>query len=554
MPLAPTAHPRAQITARNLTLSRGGSPIIQDLSLTLTEQSRTAIVGENGCGKSTLLSGLAGSLSPTSGSVNTHGRIGVAEQELSIAGDRTVGDEVALAIADSLTAVAALDRAAQELAADEPGAASRYEQALATATRLDAWDAQRRIDVALAALDAEAQRGRTLHELSVGQRYRVRLACLLGGDAQILLLDEPTNHLDAAALTFLATQLRGRAGGFAIVSHDRSLLREVASTFVDLDPSADGRPATYSGTLDEYQASKQSARARWEQEHTAQIASQAQLRAELDAAQTRLVSGWRPPKGTGKHQRATRAASLVGNVKRRQEALDNARVQAPQPPLRLALPARWTTPPGTLLVANGIALPPRLTSPVHLALSAGDRVLVRGANGAGKSTLLKMLSGCLAPAFGSVSQGHAARVLLLSQESNPAWRASNVTVHEAFRSRAELLVSRGELSDSRTVALSSLGLLDHAEHCRPVRALSAGQRRRLDLALALLSQPDVLLLDEPTNHLSMSLVDELIDAIKQVPAAVVVATHDRDMQRALHDWTELNLNWTASDPAHSAID
>lgn len=78
MPSAPTTHRRAHIAARNLTLSQGGSPIMQGLNLTLTEESRTAIVGENGWGKSTLLAGLAGGLPPTSGSIEAHGKIGVA--------------------------------------------------------------------------------------------------------------------------------------------------------------------------------------------------------------------------------------------------------------------------------------------------------------------------------------------------------------------------------------------------------------------------------------------------------------------------------------------
>lgn len=541
MPSAPNTHRRAHIAARNLTLSRGGSPIIQGLNLTITEESRTAIVGENGRGKSTLLAGLAGTLPPTSGSLESHGKTGMAEQELRIAGDRTIGDTVAFAIADSLAALAEFEQATQALAAAAPGAADQFELALATATRLDAWDAERRVDVALAALGADTRRDRKLRELSVGQRYRVRLACLLGGDAQILLLDEPTNHLDAAALAFLTEQLRTRAGGFAIVSHDRGLLRAVASSFVDLDPGADGRPAVYSGGFDEYLAGKRASRARSEQLHAAQLTSQAQLQSDLDAAQARLISGWRPPKGTGKHQRATRAASLVGIVKRRQEALETVQVASPPPPLQLALPAAWQPRPGTLLSASGLALPPRLSRPVDLVVTAGDRLLVRGPNGAGKSTLLRMLNGDLVPTRGAVSRGNNARVLLLSQESDPAWRDSVLTVRDLFRSRAALLVSRGVIPEARAISLDSLGLIAQSEHDQPVGSLSAGQHRRLDLALAFLAQPDILLLDEPTNHLSMTLIDELIDAVQLMPAAVVVATHDRDMQQALHHWPQLEL-------------
>ena len=84
----------------------------------------------------------------------------------------------------------------------------------------------------------------------MGQRYRVRLACVLGARPDLLLLDEPTNHLDAVSLAFLTERLREHTGGLAIVSHDRALLRDVAGEFLDLDPSSDGRPRLYHGGYD----------------------------------------------------------------------------------------------------------------------------------------------------------------------------------------------------------------------------------------------------------------------------------------------------------------
>ncbi|UMG92282.1 ATP-binding cassette domain-containing protein [Nocardioides sp. TF02-7] len=71
--------------------------------------------------------------------------------------------------------------------------------------------------------------------------------------------------------------------------------------------------------------------------------------------------------------------------------------------------------------------------------------------------------------------------------------------------------------------------------------MSEGQRRRLDLALQLAARPNLLILDEPTNHLSMGLVDEVTDAVRRTEAAVVVATHDRQLLRDLHDWPRLEI-------------
>ena len=191
------------------------------------------------------------------------GTIGLARQELAARDGETVGTLTSEALAASLAALAALDEATLALADGDPGAEDRYAAALDAATRLDAWDAERRVDVALEALGACTDRDRPLATLSVGQRYRVRLACLLGARHDVLLLDEPTNHLDADGLDFLTRRLREHDGGLAVVSHDRALLRDVADRFLDLDPTRDadaapvrrrlrrlaGRPAARAGAL-----------------------------------------------------------------------------------------------------------------------------------------------------------------------------------------------------------------------------------------------------------------------------------------------------------------
>lgn len=542
---ASSMHPRAQITARDLTIERGGSPVIRDLNLTVREGSRIAVVGENGRGKSTLLAALAGLLLPSGGAVTRRGRIGVAEQEMPADDGRTVGEAVAFAIRDSIDALAALDAASAALAAAGSAAeasrtADAYTTALDTATRLDAWDADRRVTVALEAFDAETDRDRPLRELSIGQRYRVRLACLLGGDAELLLLDEPTNHLDASSLDFLTESLRGRCGGFVVVSHDRQLLRDVADTLVDLDPGPDGRARVHGGGYDGYLAGKTTDRARWEQAYAEQRETETRLRDDLAAAQQRLVSGWKPPKGTGKHQRATRAPGVVQSVRRRQAELEVHALEVPEPPLRLTVPEYRAALRGTLLTAESVGLEPRLRAPVSCSLRAGDRLLVRGPNGAGKSTLLAILSGVLQPSTGLVLRREGVRIEALAQESEFS-RAGSLAAASLFRRRAAELVARGELPQSRVVSLDSLGLLGAAERTKPVRELSIGQQRRLDLALRLLAQPDVLILDEPSNHLSIALIDELMEALTCSAAAVVVSTHDRGMLRDLAEWEAVSL-------------
>ena len=291
------ARSRAQLVAASVHVERGGRPVLVDVSVSVSAGTRLGVVGENGRGKSTLLHVLAGTLRPDSGTVSRIGSIGVAEQELAAGDARTVGELIDVELADARAALQALDEAAAAMAAEVEGADDEYAAALDAATALDAWDADRRVDLALDALGAVRDRSRALAQMSVGERYRVRLACLLGAQHDFLLLDEPTNHLDEHGLDFLTAALRDHPGGVVLVSHDRVLLADVVTKILDLDPSIDGRPRVYGDGYEGYRAGRAAAMARWEQDYDQHLAEEARLADDLSAAQNRLRSGWRPPKG-----------------------------------------------------------------------------------------------------------------------------------------------------------------------------------------------------------------------------------------------------------------
>ncbi|WP_037824335.1 ABC-F family ATP-binding cassette domain-containing protein [Streptomyces sp. NRRL B-1347] len=529
----------AHVRAEDVTVTRGSRRVLNDVSVTVSARARVAVVGENGRGKTTLLHVLAGLVAPDGGTVHRAGTIGLARQELAVPDGATVGALTSEALTASLAALAALDGATLALAAGDPGADDRYAAALDTATRLDAWDAERRVDVALEALGACADRERTLATLSVGQRYRVRLACLLGAHHDVLLLDEPTNHLDADGLDFLTRRLREHDGGLAVVSHDRALLRDVADRFLDLDPTRDGRPRLYAGGYDAWQDARRRDRERWEQDHEEQLAEHRRLKDAVSKARDRLSTGWRPEKGTGKHQRQSRAPGVVQALKRQQDALEAHRIDVPEPPVALRWPDPGVRPRAPQLRAHGVAVDGRLAGPVDLSVDGGDRLLVTGPNGAGKSTLLAVLGGALAPTDGAVRTARGARVVRVTQET--AGQDPALTAREAYALHVGRLVAGGALRDAEAVPLGALGLLDSEALRTPVGRMSQGQRRRLDLALALAGRPGLILLDEPTNHLSSALVDELTEAIRGTSAAVVVATHDRQLLRDLADWPRLEV-------------
>ncbi|MEU1812417.1 ABC-F family ATP-binding cassette domain-containing protein [Micromonospora aurantiaca (nom. illeg.)] len=534
----PAGH-RAHVRADGVRVVRGGRVVLSDVGVTVSAGSRLAVVGENGRGKTTLLHVLAGILAPDQGTVERLGTIGVARQNLEARNGETVGTLVHGAIRESERALRALDDAADALAEGRAGADDAYATALDAATRLDAWDAQRRVDVALAGLDACPDRDRPLATLSVGQRYRVRLACLLGARVDLLMLDEPTNHLDADSLAFLTARLREHPGGVVLVTHDRALLRDVATEFLDLDPSADGRPRRYAGDYTAWQDGRRRDFANWVRDHEAQQAEHQRLADAVREAQGRLSTGWRPEKGHGKHQRQSRAPGLVQALRRRQEALDEHRITVPEPPQPLRWPPLDTRAGLPILRCHDVTVTGRLRTRVTLTLDGGDRLLVTGPNGAGKSTLLSVLAGDLVPSTGEVRRPSGARVAYLGQEV-PDWPPL-MLAHDLYEQHVGRLRSIGRLGSGTALPLGATNLLDAEARRTPVGRMSHGQQRRLNLALRLAERPDLLILDEPTNHLSAPLVDDLTAALLTTRAAVVVATHDRQMLHDLAAWPALPL-------------
>jgi len=490
---------RTHLVAEALSVTLGTRQIFTDLSLTLSPGERLFVVGENGRGKTTLLNTLAGRIVPDAGSVSCQGSLAVADQQMRVSG--TVGDAVRDTIAPAERALELLDAALITIE-DNP---QDYAEALAEAERLDAWDAHRRVRSSLASLDADFPDDTALADLSVGQRYRVRLACLLAGHHDHLLLDEPTNHLDHAGLAFLTEQLRQRTGSVLVISHDRVLLQDLATRVLDLDPTPDGLPRMWGNGYHGYRAGRAALEQAWADEYAAQTARQAQLQSDLQQAQSRLSTGWRPPKGTGKHARQSRAPGVVQSVKRRQEALDAAKVTLPPPPPVLTFPRLHAKSTRTYLRAEEISLDGRLTGPLSLAVRGGDRLVITGPNGAGKSTLIEILAGRLSPTTGTVSAPDPAAIGYLRQESEETG--------------------------------------DH---------LSMGQRRRRDIARLLQSGPSVLLLDEPTNHLSIAAVTQLTQALEETEAAVVLVTHDRQLLADTAHWPRLQITPAGAPPATPA--
>ncbi|HZG91095.1 MAG TPA: ABC-F family ATP-binding cassette domain-containing protein [Pseudonocardia sp.] len=528
------------LLAHDLVKVYGDRAVLDGVSLTAAPGRRIGLIGENGAGKSTLLRLLAGVEAPDAGSVVRPPDLGFAHQELPFAGSATVADVLDDALRESRAALRELDELAGRLAdhPDDSGLLARYGERLDRCTEHDAWDADRRADLVLDGLGlAAVAADRPVGTLSGGQRSRLGLAALLVRRPSTLLLDEPTNHLDDDAAAFLEAQLRGLPGVVVAASHDRAFLDAVCTDLVDLDPAVDG-PTRYGGGYSAYQAERRAERVRWEQRYAAEQEELRTLRRAVSHTARQVAPHDRPPRDRDgfiyafKGARVQQAVSRrVRDARRRLDELARDQVRHPPAPLRFTA-TLGSAAPGAVAALRGVAVPGRLTVP-HLDLGAAEQLLVTGPNGAGKSTLLAVLAGVLPPATGTVHHRRGLRVGLLAQDTR-------IPRPE----RTALAVYTERLGEERAAArpLGELGLLAPRDLDRPVRELSVGQRRRLDLALLVADAPQLLLLDEPTNHLSPALADELEEALGSAPGAVVVASHDRWLRRR---WTGRELSLSA---------
>ncbi|MFD6394340.1 ABC-F family ATP-binding cassette domain-containing protein [Nocardia sp. NPDC060259] len=476
-----------QLSLRGVSKSYADRPVLDTVTATIRPGERVGIVGENGSGKSTLLRVLAGLDRADTGSVIVSADGGLGHLAQTLAGD-TVGAAIELALAELRDLERGMHAAAEAQDMD------RYGELLTRFEARDGYTADARVDASLHGLGlAGIDRDRSLDSLSGGERARLGLACLLAASPEVLLLDEPTNHLDENALTWLENRLRTHHGTVVLVSHDRIFLDRVVTAIIEV---ADGGLTRFGGGYTGYLAEKAAARVRWEQEY-AQWRSEIGRLEEFATTTAQQVAHGRAMSDNNKmayDRNAGRVQSSVASrVRQTAERLRRLRADpVPCPPEPLCFRGRFAAVGSHTEFAIGpVTLGPR------------GRLLIHGPNGAGKSTLLD-----------AIHASAPGRVGYLRQEDR---FDPDRSVTETYGFGRAALVATG---------LFAPELLD-----RSVGTLSEGQRRRLSLARVLAGDHDLLLLDEPTNHLSLTLVDEMEQALHDYRGAVVVVSHDRALRR-----------------------
>ncbi len=551
--MSTSTHSFTHLRVSGISKSFPDRRVFTNLTFTVAHHDRVGIIGENGSGKTTLLRIIAGELVPDAGTVEIfapHGdelHIGLLRQQPQFSDTLTVAEVLEQAVTRLRTAEDNVARTAQAIASapEESKAVDRYVEALDLAERLGVWDIEARVETTMHGLGIGALgRGKTVAQLSGGQRARLAMASLLLSTPDVLLLDEPTNHLDDAALEYLTTVISDWHGPVLMVSHDRVFLDDTVRSILDLDPAP--RPVVaqlddealdtvgvtrFTGTYSDYLQFRHEARQRWQHQYSQEQAELRRLRSAVDDNQVVGHSDWQPRTESRIAQKyhADRNAKVVARRVNdaRSRLLEAEEHQIVKPPelltfqgLGAAAPMADTTVSAdeALIRARRVAVTGRL-APVSCTVSSGDRVLITGANGSGKSTLLQILAGELAPTRGSLRRSDEVTYRMLRQESS--WDAvGNLSARAVYEQAVGV-------DRAVAVPLSLFGLLSPRDESRPVATLSIGQQRRLDLAVLLANPPQVLLLDEPTNHLSLLLVTQLEDSIDHYPGTVVVATHDR---------------------------
>ena len=536
------SRPHRECLVRGGTVRFGDRTVIEGVDLAVGAADRLAVIGDNGSGKSTLLRVLAGALSLCSGEriVQLPGGLAFADQRPEFPAGTTVTGALDLLLAEVRRLEVEVQRAAEELAgADaehQPQLLDRLSRAMDRFEARDGYRLDQRVDAALEQLSlGHLDRDRPVHSLSGGERARLALAAALSSRAELLLLDEPTNDLDESGIAWLEERLAHHRGALVVVTHDRAFLERFATDIVCVE---DGGLRRYGNGYAGYLSARAAERQRLLVEHEAwrqDLARNEELVAansfRLDAIPRKQV---RASFGHGAFRARSRDHGATSRIKQAKERIERLTARsAPRPPEPLHFAPRFTgdpvsvggeAPPGApvLLAASAIASGgggrgPRLALDL-LDVHARDRWLISGANGAGKTTLLRVLAGEHQPERGTVWRRPGLRMAWLRQDLDADAEGGLL---DAFAH------ATGTHRDDAADALLGLGLFAPRDLDLMLTQLSVGQRRRLEVAVAVTVPSDVLLLDEPTNHLAPELVEQLEHALVDYPGAVLTVTHDR---------------------------
>lgn len=470
------------INCEDVSLSYGLKPLLDHVSLGINETDRIGIVGLNGGGKTTLLEILTGLQEPDSGRVSRRSnlRFAVVTQRSPLPPGATVGE--------AILASQGLDS---------------YE-----------WASDARIRTTMAGLGiGNLGLNTPVEQLSGGEKRRVALAAALIQELDLIVLDEPTNHLDVEGVQWLADHLLSRHCTVVVVTHDRWFLDAIATRTWEVH---DGQVDMYDGGYNDWVFARA--------ERARQAAATEQRRQNLMRKELAWLRRGAPARTSKPRYRIEAAEALIEDVPEPRNSAELMKFSAKRLGKTVIdfFDGKLVGPSGDVLVEH-----------LNWMLAPGERIGLVGVNGSGKTTLLRTLAGDYPLAAGKRVQGPTVHIGWLKQELNDL--PTDRTVLQAVEDVAgRVTIGKNELTASQL--LERLGF-QPARQRTPVKDLSGGERRRLQLTRILMDEPNVLLLDEPTNDLDIDTLQQLEDLLDQWAGTLVVVSHDRYLIERICDST-----------------
>ena len=477
------------INLENVEKSYGLKILLDKVSLGVNEGDRIGVVGLNGGGKSTLLKVISKQAPADAGRVshNNDLRLAMVTQDV---------------LRECLTDPEKKDLTVGQAVLDPLGMET-YE-----------WASQPKVRRVLHGLGiVELGLDTPVSQLSGGERRRTGLAAALVQDLDLLILDEPTNHLDVEGVQWLAEHILSRNTALLVVTHDRWFLDTVATYTWEVH---DGKVDVYEGGYNDWTFARA--------ERTRQANAAEQRRQNLARRELVWLRRGAPARTSKPRYRIEAAEAIIADV----------------PPLRdsvelMSFAVRRQGKKVIDLEDASISTPDgrRLIEQLTWRLGPGERIGLVGVNGSGKTTLLRTLAGDYPLDSGKRIEGKTVRIGWLRQELDdldPERRLLDTVTDVAS------YVTIGEKEISASQLAERLGFSPKRQRT-PVKDLSGGERRRLQLTRVLMSEPNVLLLDEPTNDLDIDTLQELETLLDNWAGTLVVISHDRYLIERLCDST-----------------
>ena len=452
------------ITASHITKYNQLKCIVDDVSFTINEQDKIALVGINGTGKSTLLKMIAG-LTDYQGDIlrKKDIRISYLPQNPDFKDEYTVLKQV-------------------------------YEYVDSKVPEYEVKAILNKFGI--------SDYSQTIQQLSGGQQKRVALAIALLKPCDLLLLDEPTNHLDNEMIEYLEKYLIKYNKALFMVTHDRYFLERITHKIYELDRQ---KIYTYDANYSLFLEQK-------EERERVLFATERKrklfLKKELEWVRAGVQA--RTTKSKDRLQRFEEL-SQIANVSK----IDNVEMISVSSRL-----GKKTIELEDISMSYDQQL---LFYPFQYHFKKNDRVGILGKNGCGKSTLLNIIAGIIQPTSGEVIRGDTIKIGYFKQghgDMDPQLR-----VIDYIKETAQVLnTSEGQLSAKQ---MCEKFLFDSNMQYTTINRLSGGEKRRLYLLKVLMEAPNVLLLDEPTNDLDIMTLQILEDYLDSFNGIIITVSHDR---------------------------